>query len=61
MMEYLLARAIIEERMREVTQQQQARDARRAERPTAAGPVRKPQPRRLPHLWRLVHLRHTYT
>jgi hypothetical protein len=60
-MEYLLARAIIEDRMREMTQQQQARDARRAELPAAAGAVRKPQTRRLPRLWRLVHLRQAHS
>ncbi|MFL6003705.1 MAG: hypothetical protein ACJ72P_12925 [Nocardioides sp.] len=57
MLEYLVARAVIEDRMREVSQQHQAREARRGEQPATATPgVRKP--RRLPRLWNLVHLRH---
>ena len=60
MLEHLVARAMIEDRMRGVSQQNQAREARRGEQPAAVAPaVRKP--RRLPRLWSLVHLRHTYS
>jgi hypothetical protein len=59
-LEYLLARALIDDHMREASQQHQAREARRGEqRSTAATPERKP--RRHPRLWRLVHLRHSYS
>jgi transcriptional regulator GlxA family with amidase domain len=60
MLEYLVARALIEDRMREVSQQHQAREARRGEQPPTTAPaVRKPP--RHPRLWSLVHLRHTYS
>ena len=60
MLEYLVARALIEDRMREASQQHRAREARRGEQPATAAPaVRKT--RRHPRLWRLVHLRQAQT
>jgi hypothetical protein len=59
-MEHLLARAIIEDRMREVSQQHQARDARQGEQPATAAPaVRKL--RRRSRLWSLVHVRQAHS
>lgn len=58
-MEYLLARAIIEQRMREVNQQHLAREARGSEeRSPAATPVRKA--RHFSRFWSLVHVRHAH-
>lgn len=55
-MEYLLARALVEERMREANQRHLARSARRSEQPTpAATPVKKT--RRHSRVWGLVHVR----
>jgi hypothetical protein len=55
-MEYLLARALIEERMREVNHRHLAREARQGEPPSpAATPVKRA--RRHSRVWSLVHLR----
>jgi len=56
MLEYLVARALIEDRMRESMKHSQAREFRRGERPVPDAPVR--ESRRRPRLWGLVHLRH---
>jgi len=59
-MNYFIARMLVEERMREASQQHRAREARRGEQPATAAPaVRKT--RRHPRLWRLVHLRQAQT
>ena len=59
-MEYLLARAIIEDRMREANQQHLAREVNRREQPSpAATPVQKA--RRHSRLWRLVHVRQAHS
>ena len=56
MLEYLVARAMIEERMRESMKHSQAREFRRGEKPAPAAPDR--EPRHHSRLWNLVHLRH---
>jgi len=61
MLEYLVARALIEDRMREASQQHQAREARRGEQPATTAPAAVRKPRRLPRLWGLVHLHHNYS
>ncbi len=59
-MEYFLARAIIEDRMREANQQHLASEVHRREQPSpAATPVRKA--RRHSRLWSLVHVRHAHS
>ena len=59
-MEYFLAKAIIEDRMREVNQQHLAREVNRREQPsTDPGAVRRP--RRRSRLWSLVHLRQAHS
>ncbi|HEU5455079.1 MAG TPA: hypothetical protein VFU85_05280 [Nocardioides sp.] len=57
-MEYFLAKAMIEDRMRDLNQQELARDVRHGKRPDpAATPARKA--RRHSRLWSLVHVRQT--
>jgi len=58
-MEYFLAKAIIEDRMREVNQQHLAREVNRREQPSAATPLQ--EPRRRSRLWSLVHLRQAHS
>jgi hypothetical protein len=60
MNDYFLARMIIEDRMREANQLHLAREVRRSGKRSPAAPAAR-KPRRLPRLWRLVHLRHTYS
>ena len=56
-MEYFLARAVIEQRMRDWNQEHLASEVRRSEQPSpAATPVTKA--RRHSWLWSLVHVRH---
>jgi hypothetical protein len=53
--EYFVARQLIEDRMRDASQQRLAREFHRPEKPSpAAAPARKP--RRLSRLWTLVHV-----
>jgi hypothetical protein len=58
--EYFVARQLIEDRMRDASQQRLAREFNRREQPsTAATPVRKA--RRHSRLWSLVHVRQAHS
>jgi hypothetical protein len=58
--DYFLARALMEDRMREANQHHLAREVRRREQPSsAATPV--PKVRRRSRVWGLVHLRQAHS
>lgn len=55
-MEYLLARALVEQRMREADQRRLANESRRSQQSSAATPQVK-KTRRHSRAWGLVHVR----
>lgn len=57
-LESILARAVMEDRIREVNQQHLAREVQRRERPSTTAPAVR-RVRRLSRLWSLVHVRQT--
>jgi predicted NAD-dependent protein-ADP-ribosyltransferase YbiA (DUF1768 family) len=59
-LEYILARAVMEDRIREANQHRLARAVTRQEQPTTAAPAGRTV-RRLSRVWSLVHLRQAHS
>jgi homoserine kinase len=58
--EYLLARMVMEDRIREANRQRLAREFARREQPSTA-PTAVPKARRRSRLWSLVHVRQAHS